>query len=130
MIAEKALKEFPSLEKVVIPERLPRTDNKSDLSEFSNFALRSLAKKSNLISRIVVVQMESLHFSTEEEIEDIFGPPSSPDFDGIHPRGRLGAHLYNECLIAAVRTAGIYTRRERVPKEQGVATSNRFNQLN
>ena len=33
-IAERVLKEFSTLEKVVIPERLPRADHLSDLSEF------------------------------------------------------------------------------------------------
>ena len=130
MIAERALKEFPNLEKVVIPERLPRADNLSDLSEFSNFALRSLARKSNLKSRIVVVQMESLHYTTEDEMEDIFGSSNTTAFDGVNPKGRFGAQLYNEGLIAAVRTAGIYNRRERVQREQGIPTSNIYSQLN
>ena len=59
--AEKALKEFPRLEKVVIFEQLPRVDNFSELSEYSNFALRVLAEKSELCKRIIVCPMESLH---------------------------------------------------------------------
>ena len=130
MIAERALKEFPMLEKVIIPDRLARADNLSELSEFSNFALRSLAEKSQLKSRIVVVQMEILHFTTDEEMEDIFGSTSAPRFDGVHPKGRLGGQLYNDCLIAAITTAGIATRRERGQGEQGISTRNRFSQLN
>ena len=83
-----------------------------------------------LKSRITVVQMEPLHFTTEEEMEDIFGPTSSPRFDGVHPKGRLGSQLYNDCLIAAVTTAGIATRRERRQAKQGIPTRNRFSQLN
>ena len=129
-IAERALKEFPKLEKVIIPERLPRADNLSDLSEFSNFALRSLADKSPLKSRIVVIPMECLFFTTDEEMEDIFGSTSSPGFDGVHPKGRIGSQLYNDCLIAAITTAGIATRKGRRQGEQGISTSNRFSQLN
>ena len=35
-IAEKALEQFPMLEKVIIPERLPRADHLADLSAYSN----------------------------------------------------------------------------------------------
>ena len=131
-IAERMLKHFPKLEKVVITERLPRADYLSDLSEYSNFALKSLAEKSQLNSRIVVVPMENMYYTTEEEIEDIFGSPSSYHYDGIHPRGRLGGKLYNDCLIAAVRTAGITTRRERGQRqeEQALSTNNSFEVLN
>ena len=126
------LQKFPTLEKVVIPERLPRADYLSDLSEYSNFALRSLAEKSQLSSRIVVVPMEDMYFTTDQEMEDIFGSPSSYDFDGIHPKGRLGGQLYNDCLIAAIRAAGMANSRERRPRreEQAIPTSNSFEVLN
>ena len=126
-IAERALKEFPKLEKVIIHERLPRADTLSDVSEFSNFSLRSLAEKSQLKSRIVVAQMDSLHFTTDKEIDDIFGYEG---FDGVHPKGRLGSQWYNDGMIAAVTTAGIATRRERGHGMQGMSTMNRFSQLN
>ena len=129
-VAERALKEFPMLEKVVITECLPRADTLSDLSEFSNFALRSLAEKSKIKSRIVVVPMDCLQYTNDDEMEDIFGSSSSPGFDGVHLKGRLGGQLYNDCLIAAVRTAGIYNRRERSQRQQGIPTSNRYSQLN
>ena len=131
-IAERMLKQFPKLEKVVIAERLPRADYLSDLSEYSNFALRSLAERSQLNSRIVVVPMENMHYTSEEEMEEIFGSASSYDFDGIHPKGRLGRKLYNDCLIAAVRTAGIAPPKERRQRQeqQAAPTSNRFEVLN
>ena len=73
--------------------------------------------------------MEEMHFTTEEEVEDIFG---SHNFNGIHPKGRLGRQLYNDCLIAAVRTAGIATSRRRgqAQEEQAIPTSNSFSVLN
>ena len=130
-VAERALREFPLLEKVVITERLPRADTLSDLSEFSNFALRSLAEKSKLKSRIVVVQMDCLQYTNDDEMEDIFGSTSSPAFDGVHLNGRLGGQLYNDCLVAAVWTANIYNRRERSQRrQQGIPTSNMYSQLN
>ena len=95
-IAEKALRQFTKLEKVIIPERLPRADHLSDLSEYSNFALRSLAEKSELSKRIVVVPMESLYFTTEEEMSKVFGSPFTSSFDGIHPKGKIGSRLYNK----------------------------------
>ena len=108
-IAEKALREFPKLEKVVIPERLPRADHLSDQSEYSNFALRSLAEKSKLSRRIVVTPMESLYFTTEEEMYKIFGSSRTGTFYGIHPKVKSGPQLYNKCHISAVRRAGIST---------------------
>ena len=92
-IAERALRDFPKLEKVIIPERLPRADHLADLSEFSNFVLRSLAEKSELSSRITVAPMEPLYFTTEERMSQIFGSPYFSSFDGIHPKGKIGKKL-------------------------------------
>ena len=141
-IAEKALKDFPKLEKVIIHERLPRSDHLADLSEYSNFALSCLAEKSVLKNRISVVPMTDLHYTTEERMADIFGSPNSWHYDGIHLKGKLGSQLYNKCLISAIRTAGIEaprwsrsrSRSSQKEKEQGqedipTSTSNRFSAL-
>ena len=130
-IAERALKEFPLLEKVVIPERLPRADYLSDLSEFSNFVLRSLAEKSKMKARIVVAPMKAMYYTNDKELEDIFTSPTSR-FDGIHPKGRLSSKLYNECLISAIRKAdiGTHRHREQEDKVQGIPTNNMFQGLN
>ena len=56
--------------------------------------------------------MTALHFTTDEEMEDIFGSPTSPSFDGIHLKGQLGYQLYNECLISAIKAAGISAQKE------------------
>ena len=131
-IAEKALREFPKLEKVIITERLPRADHLSDLSEYSNFALRQLAEKSDLSKRIVVAPMESMYFTTEEELTKIFGSPYSSNFDGIHPKGKHGRKLYNNSLISALRTAGVSTASERVQGREAevTPTNNMFGVLN
>ena len=129
-VADITLKEFPMLEKVVITEHLPRADALSDLSEFSNFVLRSLVEKSKLKSRIIVAPMDYLQYTNDNEIEDIFGSTSSPAFDGVYLKGRLGGQLYNDCLVAAVRSADIYNRKERQQRQQGISTSNRYSQLN
>jgi hypothetical protein len=131
-IAEKSLRKFPKLEKVVIPERLPRADHLADLSEYSNFALRSLAEKSQLSRRIVVAPMESLYLNTDEELSKIFGSPYSSSYDGIHPKGNLGSRLYNKSLISAIRTAGIAPSRERVQVQEApvIPTNNMFEGLN
>jgi hypothetical protein len=121
-IAEEALRMFPMLEQVIIHERLPRADSLSDLSEYANFALSSLVKKSELHNRISVVPMTALHFTTDDKMEDIFGSPTSQSFDGIHLKGRLGYQLYNDCLISAIKTAGISApRRRRNLQEEQVA---------
>ena len=141
-IAEQALKDFPKLEKVIIHERLPRSDHLADLSEYSNFALSSLAEKSVLKNRISVVPMTELHYTTEEKMTEIFGSPTSWQYDGIHLRGKLGSQLYNKCLISAIRTAGIEAPRWSRSRSRGhkkeqrqeqeaipTTTSNRFSAL-
>ena len=130
--AEKALTDFPLLEKVVILERLPRVDHLSDLSEYSNFALRVLAEKSKLSQRILVCPMESLHHNTEKRMIGIFGSPKSRSFDGIHLRGKLGSRLYNESIISAFRIARIAAPRswERIEEPEEINTRNRFDLLN
>ena len=129
-IAEKALTDFPKLEKVVIFERLPRADDSSDLSEYANFALRVLAEKSKLKNRIFVSMMESLHFSTEEKITDVFGHPNSRSFDGIHPRGKHGRRLYNKCIITAFGNAGMTAQRQTEQEQEPIPVSNMFSVLN
>ena len=130
-IAEKALQEFSNLEKVIITERLPRADHLSDLSEYSNFALRTMAEQSRLSDRIQVVPMESLYYNTHNRMRSIFGSPNIGKYDGIHLYGKQGSHLYNECLISAVRTAGIsYKQKILQVQEEPISTSNMFEGLN
>jgi hypothetical protein len=70
---------------------------------------------------------------------EIFGSPNSYGYDGIHLRGKLGSQLYNECLISAIRTAGIETPRrsrsrgsqkEQEQEQEAIPTSNMFDLLN
>jgi hypothetical protein len=131
-VAEKALREFPNLEKVVIFERLPRADHLSDLSEYSNFTLRSIAEKSELSKKISVCPMESLHYTTHERMVSIFGSPNSHTFDGIHTRGKLGSRLYNDSIISAAMSAGITSPRVKEQHQEKIVTntSNRFEVLN
>ena len=106
----------------MITERLPRADNFSDLSEYSNFALRTLVEKSPMNRRIKVVPMEPMQFTTDRRLSEIFGSPSSSNFDGIHPKGKLGRRLYNNCLISALKTAGISNHRERMETQEPLTT--------
>jgi hypothetical protein len=108
-VAENALREFTSLEKVIILERLPRADNDrlSELSLHSNNVLHQAAESSEFRDRISVRRHTSFRFDTEEKIVDIFGHYSSPRYDGIHLVGKLGRQLYTDSVLTAVRTAGI-----------------------
>ena len=74
--------------------------------------------------------MESLHFSTEEKITDIFGHPNSRSFDGIHPRGKHGRRLYNKCIITAFENAGMTARRQIEQEQEAIPVSNMFSVLN
>ena len=67
----------------------------------------------------------------DEKMNSIFGFPNSRKFDVNHPRGKLGSWLYNECLISAIRQAGIGSTRVRVEEQvEQVPTSNMFKGLN
>ena len=108
--AENALREFTKLEKVTIPERLPKANSLADVSEYSNFALRSLARDSDLNEIIFGVPMDSLFFTDKERLADTFDSPNEHNYDSVHPKGRLGRKLYNYCLITTVRMAGLTTK--------------------
>ena len=114
----------------MILERLPRADDLADLSEYANFALRVLAEKSKLKNRIFVSTMQSLNFSNDDELKDIFGHPNSRSFDGIHPRGKHGRRLLNESIITAFKQAGMTASRQVEQGQEPITISNRFNVLN
>ena len=114
----------------MILERLPRADDLADLSEYANFALRVLAEKSKLKNRIFVSTMQSLNFSNDDEMKDIFGHPNSRSFDGIHPRGKHGRRLLNESIITAFKQAGMTASRQVEQGQEPITTSNRFSVLN
>ena len=116
-IVEKALNDFPTLEKALIVELPPRADNNrlSELVELANFVLKSAAEKSKHRNQISIVSLDPLYEQSEYEI---FGSWSSPKSDGIHMRGRRGSRLYTDCILDGVKSAGlgsIMTPREAAP---------------
>ena len=70
----------------------------------ANFTLRGMIEKSTYKSQITLASLDSLYQYTEK---DIFGSPSSRKNDGIHLRGRHGATAYTECIITALKSAGL-----------------------
>ena len=105
-IAEHALEQHDSLEKVVVVELPPRDDSTrlEELTEFANFTLRNTVLKSKHKNQITIASLESLY---QYSNLDIFGSPSLRKSDGIHLRGKLGAKVYTECILAAVKSAGL-----------------------
>ena len=105
-IVEKALEQHNSLEKAVVVELPPRADSirLQELTEFANFALRDTIEKSTYRSQITLARLDSLYQYAEK---DIFGSPSTRKNDGIHMRGRLGATAYTECIVTALKVAGL-----------------------
>ena len=110
-IVEKALRENPTLRKVIITELPPRADSLrlAELSEFCNFALRSRIEKSDHKKQITIASLGNLYKYTEK---DIFGSHSSRNNDGIHMRGKHGKQAFTNCILAAVESAGF--RRQRI----------------
>ena len=147
-VAERALEENPTLEKLVLMEYPPRADSEhlAKLSGLSNQALRESVDRSRFRAQIVVGSMANLNYANKDEMIDRFGPTNShPRFDGVHLRGSKGAHLYTESIMAAVRaTEGITKNKQeedfvvprntvkpqKVWQNTPVSTHNKFNRLN
>ena len=105
-IVEKALEDNETLEKVVIVELPPRADSEkqAELTKYSNFIVKSKVEKSKFNKNITIAKLDALYNHPEKEI---FGPASRSWSDGIHLRGRLGSELYTECILTALRSAGL-----------------------
>ena len=90
----------------MVVELPPRADSirLQELTEFANFALRDTIEKSTYRSQITLARLDSLYQYAEK---DIFGSPSTRKNDGIHMRGRLGAMAYTECIVTALKVAGL-----------------------
>ena len=100
-IVQKALVQFSSLEKAVLVELPPRADSGrlSELTELSNSALREAVRKSACRRMITVASLDKLY---QYSNLDIFGSHSSPRYDGIHLRGKLGPKVFTDCLLTAL----------------------------
>ena len=128
-IVEKAIHDFPSLEKAVLVELPPRADSErlSELVEFANFVLKSAVEKSKYRNKITIASLYSLYAQSEY---DIFGSSSSPRSDGIHMRGRRGSRLFTDCILNAVKSAGLGSATTpAVDAFFRIRTSNRFDLL-
>ena len=127
---EKALAESPGLEKAVIVELPPRADSwrLAELTEFSNFALRGAVEKSALSSKITLASLDSLYNHSNEKI---FGRRNSRNYkyDGVHLRGKLGAKLYTESILTAVRAAGLASSHVVNAATDPILTHNRYSVL-
>ena len=105
-IVEKALEDNETLEKVVVVELPPRADSEklAELTKYSNFILKSKVEKSKFNKNIIIAKLDALYKHSEK---DIFGSASKSWSDGIHLRGRLGSEVYTECILTALRSAGL-----------------------
>ena len=129
-IVEKALKDYPTVEKAVIVELPPRADSSrlAELSEFSNFVLKGAVAKSRYNNQISVASLDSLY---DYNNDDIFGNPSSTNYERIHMRGKFGSKVYTDSILTAVWAAGLCkTNTTTTPTTtNGISTSNRYQTL-
>ena len=91
-LAEKALRENSTLERLVLMEYPPRADSEQlgEISQYGNTVLRTEVNKSEFRRQIVVGSMGNLKYSSLEEMVDRFGPRNvHPRFDGIHLRPKI-----------------------------------------
>ena len=109
-VAERALENNSTLEKIVLVEYPPRADSVhlALATEHANQALRETVDRSRFRQQIGVGNMNKLKFSNKDEMVARFGPQNrNPRYDGIHFRGRQGKHI--ESNIAAVRATSSIT---------------------
>ena len=136
-VVERALRVTPSLEKAVILEQLPRTDNDhlSALAQYSTTVLREAVINSSLKNKIIIASPKSLECKTEEDIVNLFGPRDSPRSDGVHLVGEHGRQMYTDFILDSLKSAKLAWTSPvpRAGPRQGrqgpLATSNRFQAL-
>ena len=113
-IAETALVEHPSLEKVIIAKNTPRFDSvvddpshlKPHLSQlvdsiFFGFWCESINK-----DRIVIGD-HSLEEWSARHHDQIYGTKHLPAYDGIHMRGAAGSYVYTKSLLNIFKKAAV-----------------------
>ena len=104
-VAEKALRDFPTLKTVLLLEHPPRDDSLAEVNEYSNSVLRAAAENSTLNDRIKVRALDSLNMASRR---DVFGPANGSSwFDGIHLRGKQGSTLFTKDIIADLKDANM-----------------------
>ena len=121
-VATNALQSNPTLEKVVIFDRIPRHDPhnvdpyglKSELSNYGNKIYRQLKEKSKMKEKIVIGE-HSLDFKGNMK-EKIYG---RENFDGIHMRGPLGFNFYTRSVLNMLTKASLTcaTKSQRLNRE-------------
>ena len=56
--------------------------------------------------------MEELHFTTEDEMIQVFGSKTSSKSSGIHMDGEHGKQLFTQARVSGVRSAGLQMRNQ------------------
>ena len=127
-IVEKAIANSEYLEKAVIVELPPRADSKrlQELTEFTNFTLRSLVENSKLNKQITIASLDPIYEYSEY---DIFGSPSARQNDGIHMRGKFGKKAYTESILTALMSAGLGFTTTSATSTSTIPTSNYYQVL-
>ena len=118
-VAEAALAQDDTLEKVLIVKRLQRYDRgskevtkiKSDLSEFANSVYDQLWLKRGSPEKIQVLEL-NLKCSESKYLKSIiFGNPGQPNYDGVHLRGKFAGRHFTYRAVQAIKSV-----LERTPK--------------
>ena len=104
----------------------PRADSArlQSLTEFCNNVLKNAAMDSAFKDKITIGSLDSLYNHSNP---DIFGHSSSPNYDGIHMRGKSGKWAYTNCILAAVKTAGLTYETSRTPSPPTATLISTFN---
>ena len=118
-IAESALHEHPSLEKVIILRRPPRFDPvsldplelKPQLSKLGDSVLFDLWCNSSFKKKIALGEHQIPHLMNDDHY-GVFGHPSNELYDGLHMRGPAGRQSFQESVLNILKNVGIYKARQ------------------
>ena len=107
-LADRATREYPNINKVVILALPPRLDSLSEISEKANNALKEEVKKYNNDKICVVEPNIALQGLTKE---NVFGSKSERN-DGVHMNGKHGKEAYTNSIINALKSSGIANKKK------------------
>ena len=98
-LAERCLRDFPSLERIIMVKRIPRYDSRvnANLSEFGNSVLDDLWFRNGSNNKIVIAKQD-LECEGWLRVQR-FGNINQNNYDGIHMRGPLATQHMTKTFV-------------------------------
>ena len=121
-LAEAAIHEHSTLNKVIILKKPPRFDPissdpmelKPQLSRLADTVLFELWCESRYKDKIIIGDHNIPH-RLDDEHGEVFGHPDSNHYDGLHLRGPAGRRTFHRSILNILSSAGICPLKARPP---------------